>query len=135
MSINERYLKKLKNILKQSYNLKSKKEPFPNKLKIFASIYHIKYHKGLILWPTTKTHLKEEWVEGYTDFDKCLIYVNNDVPYIEVWNTLWHEIGHAVVYYLRSSFTKSQEEHIMNMFALGCTSVIFDNKLKFDFTK
>jgi hypothetical protein len=112
-----------------------KKVVFPKKLKIFETVYRIKYNNGLLLWPVSKTHKKEMWVEGWTDFDTCTIHINKKLPYTEVWNTIWHEVGHVVTYNMRSPFTEKQEETIMNLFAIGCNTVIFDNRLKFDFSK
>ena len=106
-----------------------KKLIFPTKLKILENVYKIKYIDGTI------EHPDGDDVEGWVDFITNTIHVNCKPEFVTVWNTIFHEVGHVLVEELRLPLNEKQEEMIMNLIGMGMTSVIFDNKLKFDFRK
>lgn len=81
------------------------------------------------------SHRKQKTIEGYVDFDSSTIYVHEKFTYEETCSIFWHEIGHIVRETLCLPVTKKQEEAICNMFALGVTSVLFDNEFHFDYSK
>lgn len=112
------------------------KNPFPRKIKILDTVYKIKYHNTETLIMVVDDTKEESSVNGFVDFDTCTINIRtNGRPYSEIWSDIWHEIGHVIKSYFKIKMTDDLEELFMNLFTLGCNSVIMDNELKFDFSK
>jgi hypothetical protein len=105
---------------------------FPKQIKIVDQIYDIIYTDNLIT-----DNLKENECLGQIDFSmrKIKIYKPEDQSDNDTWNTLFHELLHAIIDIFKieeiENLPENQQEHIIHLLATGLNVIMIDNKLCF----
>lgn len=100
----------------------------PKSIKILDSIYIIKYVNS-----TKKVNPSgKEDLDGFWDPENQTITLFlNKKSMDQVWQTLWHELLHAVVgkMWIQEIEKNKNEERIIDLLALGVSSIIAENDL------
>lgn len=108
-----------------------KKPKLPNKIIILSIPYKILYTDDLI-----KANLdldgEKERVFGSVDLIKKEIAIFNQRPLESIFNTLLHEIIHAIIFELGIAFPlltdESKDERLVKPLATALSSVLIENK-------
>lgn len=99
----------------------------PYSVKIFDVMYSIEYVEK----PSDVDIFKRESLWGQVDFwTRTIRIYRNDRQASDVWQTLWHEILHAVCTKLAlevESGKLSDDEKAIDLLATGINSVLLDN--------
>lgn len=109
------------------------KKSLPQSIKILDSVYTIKYvNSTKKVNPSGKEDLDGLWDPKAQTITLFL----NKKSMNEVWQTLWHELLHAVVgkMWIQEIEKSKNEERIIDLLALGVSSIIADNDFS-QFTK
>jgi hypothetical protein len=101
----------------------------PTSIKILDVTYTIEY----VDKPSDVDIFKRRALWGQCDFwtRTIRVYRDNRQPE-DVWQTLWHEIFHAICEKLdlekREIGRLNDDEHLIDLLATGINSVLFDNR-------
>lgn len=105
----------------------------PKTIKVLDSTYTIKYvNSTKKVSPSGKEEL-----DGHCDLgSQTITLFLNKKSMNETWQTLWHELLHAVVgkMWIQEIEKNKNEERIIDLLALGISSIIAENDLS-EFTK
>lgn len=100
----------------------------PKKLNVLGFEYAVEYHadQSAVDWK------RRESLWGQVDFQTSTIRIFDDGsrPDAEVWQTVWHEIGHVIFYICGRTFNTNEtpdEEMVVDQFASGVVSVLRNN--------
>ncbi len=109
------------------------KKSLPKSIKILDSIYTVKYVNS-----TKKVNPsgKEELDGLLNPSSQTITLYLNKHSMDQVWQTLWHELLHAVVgkMWIQEIEKSKNEERIIDLLALGVSSIIAENDFS-SFTK
>jgi len=95
----------------------------PNRIKLFDVVYNITY----VDKPSDVDIYKRNSLFGQVDYwTRTIRIYHNGRSEADIWQTLWHEIIHAICEKLKLEDLR-KDEHATDLLATGINSIILDN--------
>lgn len=100
-------------------------QPLPERVNILGITYQVQYVES----PSEVDIFKRESLWGQCDYWTRTIRVyRNSRPVEDIWQTLWHEILHAVALELKLKALRDEANHDeLDVLALGIADVLIRN--------